>query len=187
MVTFDPHVRLSHLEDYVENVPTSLPFEEARIELWRARLQGYKIIADIQDEGYSKDYIDQLIKKAEMTLEERYQRVVEDLFDDPCASQYYLLTEIRSYTYLDPSNRFAVLVRAEFKKIYIPTLRLLTELCHSEKKYSWDEVKEQLQQYMDELKVDVTWEACDAYLERYLEKVSVVLGIGRFEKEDSEV
>ena len=56
-------------------------------------------------------------------------------------------------------------------------MRLLTELCKSENKYSWEEVKAQLQPIMDALKVEVTWEECDAYLERYLEKISAMLEI----------
>lgn len=59
-VTFEPHVRLEHLENYVRNVHLNLPLEEARVQLLRCRLVGYSILAELKEEGYTKKYIDQL-------------------------------------------------------------------------------------------------------------------------------
>jgi len=67
-------------------------------------------------------------------------------------------------------------IRSKFKKALIPTMRLMTDLCQQEDKYSWQEVKEQLQEIMQEMEVDVTWEECEERLERYLKKVEPVLG-----------
>ena len=68
-----------------------------------------------------------------------------------------------------------VFIRAEFKKVFVPTLALMTELCPSEKKYSWEEVKAELQEIMKGLKVDVTWRECEERLERDLKKIEPVL------------
>ena len=176
-VSFEPRVRLTHLEDYVLNIHLNLPFEEARIQLLRCRLTAYKLVAELHDGIHDMKYVNAMMSKAYKTLAENSGRTISDPYLDPCASQYNLLDELRSYTYSDLSEHFLVFLRSEFKKIFIPTLRLLTELCKSENEYSWEEVKAQLQPIMDALKVEVTWEECDAYLERYLEKISAMLEI----------
>jgi hypothetical protein len=51
----------------------------------------------------------------------------------------------------------------------------LTDLCKSEKKYSWSEVLEQLQPIMKDLQIDVNWDECERHLEKYLEKASRAL------------
>ena len=68
-------------------------------------------------------------------------------------------------------------VRSKFKTAFIPTLRLLTDLCQREDKYTWDEVKQELQEIMQEMDVDVTWEECEERLERYLKKIKPVLDL----------
>ncbi|HII07537.1 MAG TPA: hypothetical protein HA349_09565 [Methanotrichaceae archaeon] len=174
-VTFDPETRLSHIADYLGRFQLNLTFEEGWIQLLRLRLTGYKLAADIGD---AKARVDEIIKKGYETLGEHWEREAKDPYDDPCMGQYDLLAELRSYMYRDVSQPFMAFIRSEFRKIFVPTMRLLTELCRSENKYSWDQVKVQLQEIMAELEVDVEWEVCDAYMERYLEKVSGVLEIG---------
>jgi hypothetical protein len=66
-------------------------------------------------------------------------------------------------------------IRAEFKKVFVPTLRLMTELCKSENKFTWAEVKDQLQEIMKCLSVDVTWAECEERLDRYMRKIKPVL------------
>ncbi|MCJ7443412.1 MAG: hypothetical protein MUO26_02580 [Methanotrichaceae archaeon] len=174
-ISFQPDVRLAHLEDYVLNIHLNLPFEEARIQLLRCRLVAYKLAAELNDGIHNKAYVDDLMKKAYGKLGQSGDRELEDPYLDPCASQYYLLDELRSYSYWDRSDHFMEFLRSEFKKIFIPTLRLLTELCKSENKYSWEEVKTQLQPIMDALKVTSTWDECETYLERYLDKISNII------------
>jgi len=69
-------------------------------------------------------------------------------------------------------------VRAKFKQAFVPTLRLMTDLCQREEKYSWDEVKVQLQEIMQEMQVDVTWEECEERLDRYMKKIRPLMGLG---------
>lgn len=176
-ISYEPHTRLAHLESYVSKVHLNLPLEEAKIQLLRCRLTGYKLIAEIGDEKYNKKYVDNLIGKGYENLRKGRSEKVIDPYEDPCASQYSLLEEIKSYTYWDMESPLLALIRVEFKKVYIPTLRLLTELCKSENKYTWEEIKAQLQKIMDELEVDVSWEQCDAYMEKYIEKVSDVMDL----------
>jgi hypothetical protein len=176
-VTFDPETRLSTMADYLGRFHMNLTFEEGRVQLLRLRLTGYKLAAEIGD-GDARARVDEMIKKGYERLGERWEREVEDPYDDPCRAQYDLLAELRSYVYRDVSEPFMAFIRSEFKKIFVPTLRLLTELCRSQNKYTWDQVKVQLQEIMIEMEVDVEWEVCDAYMERYLEKVSGVLEIG---------
>ncbi len=52
-VTFEPHKRLEHLEDYVSKINFYLPSEEARIQLLRCRLVGYSLVAEINEEAYN--------------------------------------------------------------------------------------------------------------------------------------
>ena len=177
VISFQPGVRLTHLEDYVLNIHLNLPFEEARIQLLRCRLIAYKLATELHDGIHDMKYVNAIMSKAYKNLAENSGRTISDPYSDPCASQYNLLDELRSYAYSDVSEHFLEFLRLEFKKVFIPTLRLFTELCKSENKYSWEEVKAQLQQIMDTLRVEVTWEECDAYLERYLEKISDVLEI----------
>ena len=176
-VSFDPETRLDYMASYLRTFSMNLTFEEGRIQLLRLRLTGYKLAAEIGD-GDVRKRVDEMIKKGYEKLGERWEREAIDPYDDPCQSQYDLLAELRSYVYRDLSEPFMVFIRAEFKKIYVPPLRLLTELCRSPNKYTWDQVKVQLQEIMAEIDVDVEWEVCDAYMERYLAKVSGVLEIG---------
>jgi hypothetical protein len=174
-VTFDPHIRLEHLESYVKNLPLKLPFPEARIQLLRCRLVGYSLAAELLAEGYSKEHIDRIMASAYQNLREKTGREAVDPYLDPCASQYALLDELRSYTLGSIKEPFMIFLRAEFKKVFVPTCRLLTELCKSGKKYSWEEVKSQLQEIMEALEVPVDWEECEAHLQRYMEKVGPLL------------
>lgn len=176
-VTFDPETRLSTMADYLGRFHLNLTFEEGMVQLLRLRLTGYKLAAEIGD-GEVRARVDEMIKKGYERLGERWEREAIDPYDDPCRAQYDLLAELRSYVYRDLSEPFMAFIRAEFKKIFVPTLRLLTELCRSLNKYTWDQVKVQLQEIMAEINVDVEWEVCDAYMERYLAKVSGVLEIG---------
>ena len=176
-VSFDPETRLDNMAGYLRTFSMNLTFEEGKIQLLRLRLTGYKLAAEIGD-GDAKRRVDEMIKKGYERLGERWEREAVDPYDDPCKSQYDLLAELRSYVYRDLSEPFMAFIRAEFKKIFVPTLRLLTELCRSPNKYTWDQVKVQLQEIMAEIEVDVEWEVCDAYMERYLAKVSGVLEIG---------
>jgi hypothetical protein len=171
------------MESYVRKIHLNLPFEEARIQLLRCRLVGYKLIAEL-GEGHTRAIIDELMGEAYENLRGS-GREISDPYLDPCASQYLLLEELKSYAYRDRSDRFMAFIRAEFKKVLIPTLRLLTELCRSENKYPWHEVKLQLQRVMDELGVEANWEECDAYLEGYLSKVSGVLEIRPVKPEET--
>ena len=66
-------------------------------------------------------------------------------------------------------------LRSKFKKALIPTLRLMTDLCQREDKYSWNEVKVLLQEIMQEMEVDVTWGECEERLERYLKKIEPLM------------
>jgi hypothetical protein len=176
-VTFDPETRLDHIADYLGRFHMNLTFEEGRVQLLRLRLTGYKLAAEIGD-GEARARVDEMIKKGYEKLGDHWEREAIDPYDDPCQAQYDLLAELRSYVYRDLSDPFMAFIRAEFKKIFVPTLRLLTELCRSPNKYTWDQVKVQLQEIMTEIEVDVEWEVCDAYMEGYLEKVSGVLEIG---------
>jgi len=174
-VTFEPHKRLEHLEDYVSKINSYLPAEEARIQLLRCRLVGYSLVAEINEEAYTRKYVDQLIAQAYQTLSTATGKEVADPYKDPCKSQYMILDELRSYALRDPAEPFMKFIRAEFKKVFVPTLRLMTDLCKSKNKYSWEEVKAQLQEIMKSLNVDVTWKECEERLERYLKKIEPVL------------
>lgn len=88
-----------------------------------------------------------------------------------------ILDELRSYASRDLSEPFMRFLRAEFKRVFVPTLRLMTDLCKSKNKYSWEEVIAQLQEIMKNLKVDVSWEECEARLKRYMNKVIPLLEI----------
>ncbi|MHC1631704.1 MAG: hypothetical protein ACXQT4_05405 [Methanotrichaceae archaeon] len=176
-IIFDPKIRLTHLDNYLKQFHLNLTFEEAQIQLLRVRLTGYKLAAEIKDTQYDKSYVDSLILKGYQILNEHWKQDVKDPYEDPCMGQYELLTELRFYAYRDPSNPFMAFIRAEFKTVFIPTLRLLTEFCESKNKYTWDEVKLQLQEIMDDLGVEVKWEYCDAYLDKYMNKVSDLLEI----------
>ncbi|NYT02790.1 MAG: hypothetical protein GKC10_08570 [Methanosarcinales archaeon] len=177
MVTFDPKVRLSHMDSYIRKIHQSLPPEEARIQLLRCRLVGYKLVAELAMEGYTRATVDDLMAVAYENLSKVSGIEISDPYLTPCESQYSLLEELKSYPYRDQSDRFMTFIKAEFKKVFIPTLRLMTELCHSENKYSWEEVESQLEKVMVELGVEVNWPECDSYLENYLKKVSAVLNL----------
>lgn len=176
-VIFDPETRLNHMADYLGRFHLNLSFEEGRIQLLRMRLTGYRLVAEIGD-GEGKRRVDDMIKKGYESLGEHWEREPCDPYDDPCTAQYEILAELRSYVYRDLSEPFMAFIRSEFRKIFVPTLRLLTELCRSENKYTWDQVKVQLQEIMAEIDVDVEWEVCDEYMEGYLAKVSGILEIG---------
>jgi hypothetical protein len=176
-VIFEPHKRLEHLEDYVKKIQLNLPPEEARIQLLRCRLVGYSLVAEIEEEAYSRKYVDQLIGQAYEALSMTTGRVVADPYMQPCKSQYMILDELKSYVSKDPDEPFMRFIRAEFKKVFVPTLRLMTDLCQSKNKYSWEEVRAELQEIMKSLNVDVTMEECEERLERYLKKVAPVLAI----------
>jgi len=174
-VTFDPHIRLKHLENYLQNLPLKLPFPEARIQLLRCRVVGYSLAAELVAGGYSREDIDRTLSAAYQNLAEKTGQEVVDPYLDPCASQYAILDELRSYSQRSIEEPFMIFLRAEFKKVFVPTCRLLTELCKSEKKYSWEEVKSQLQEIMEMLDVPVDWEECEAHLQRYMKKVEPLL------------
>jgi hypothetical protein len=174
-VIFEPHKRLEKLEEYVTKIHLNLPLDEARIQLLRCRLVGYSLVAEMNDAAYTRMYIDQIFREAYSNLTETAGREIADPYLDPCASQYLILDELKSYLSMDPAERFMVFIRAEFKKVFVPTLRLMTDLCPSEKKYSWEEVKVQLQEIMQGLNVDVTWEECEERLEIYMKKIEPVL------------
>lgn len=174
-VTFEPHKRLEHLADYTGKIDSYLPFEEARIQLLRCRLVGYSLIAEMKEEPYTRKYIDQLISQAYQTLSAKADREIVDPYEDPCTSQYIILDELRSYVSRDLSEPFMRFIRAEFKKVFVPTLRLMTDLCESNNKYSWEEVKDQLVDIMKSLNVDVTWKECEERLDRYMKKIEPVL------------
>jgi hypothetical protein len=174
-VTFDPHVRLKHLENYVRNIHLSLPLEEARIQLLRCRLVGYQLVSELIEEGYTMDYIDGLMASVYKKLEESAGREVIDPYLDPCASQYAILDELRSYAQRDLTEPFMRFLRAEFKKVFVPTLRLMTDLCKGGNKYSWEEVKDQLQEIMVLLNVEVNWDDCETHLKRYMIKILPLL------------
>ncbi|MDD2755203.1 MAG: hypothetical protein PHS80_06700 [Methanothrix sp.] len=176
-VTFEPHKRLEHLEDYAGKINFYLPLEEARIQLLRCRLVGYSLVAEMKEEPYTRKYIDLLIAQAYQTLSAKAGREIVDPYIDPCTSQYIILDELRSYISRDQSEPFMKFIRAEFKKVFVPTLRLMTELCKSNNKYTWAEVKDQLQDIMLSLNVDVTWDECEERLERYMKKIEPVLEI----------
>lgn len=176
-VTFDPETRLDHMADYLGRFHLNLSFEEGRVQLLRLRLTGYKLAAEIGD-GEEKRRVDDMIKKGYKSIGEHWEKESPDPYADPCHAQYEILAELRSYVYRDLSEPFMAFIRSEFKKIFVPTLRLLTELCRSENKYTWDQVKVQLQEIMAEINVDVEWVVCDEYMEGYLAKVSGILEIG---------
>ena len=174
-VTFEPHKRLVTLEDYVHKIDAYLPLNEIKIQLLRCRLVGYSLAAEINEPAYSRDYIDGIFQGVYRRLSEKFGQEISDPYQDPCTTQYQLLDELRSYLTIDMGNHFMEFVRSKFKKALIPTLRLMTELCRRQEKYSWPEVKEQLQEIMQEMQVDATWEECEESLERYLKKVEPVL------------
>ncbi|MDD4093456.1 MAG: hypothetical protein PHF94_02440 [Methanothrix sp.] len=175
-MTFEPHKRLEKLLEYISKIHVNLPADEARIQLLRCRIVGYSLIAEINEEAYSRRYIDQIFREAYSNLTKATGREIVDPYQDPCKSQYLILDELESYRLREPAERFMVFIRAEFKKVFVPTLALMTDLCPSEKKYSWEEVKAELQEIMKGLKVDVTWSECEEQLERYLKKIEPVLG-----------
>jgi hypothetical protein len=175
-VTFEPHKRLENLLEYISKIHLNLPPDEARIQLLRCRIVSYSLIAEINEEAYSRRYIDQIFREAYSNLSEAAGREIVDPYQDPCKSQYLILDELESYRLRDPAERFMVFIRAEFKKVFVPTLRLMTDLCPSEKKYSWEEVKAELQEIMEGLNVDVTWRECEERLEKYMKKIEPVLG-----------
>jgi len=165
------------MDSYIRKIHQSLPPEEARIQLLRCRLVGYKLVAELAEEGQTRATVDDLMAVAYKNLSVVSGSDIPDPYLTPCESQYSLLEELKSYVYRDQSERFMTFIKAEFKKVFIPTLRLLTELCHSENKYTWEEVKPQMEKVMIDLGVEVSWEECDSYLENYLKKVSQVLEI----------
>ncbi len=177
-VTFDPATRLDHLENYLKIFHLNLTFEEARVQLLRHRLTGYKLAAELDDGVHDRSYIDEMMMKAYQMVSLHWKTEVKNPYQDPCKGQYELLSGLRSYLYREMSDPFMIFIRSEFRKIFVPTLRLLTELCTSENKYSWEEVKAQLQRIMDELGVEADWEGCEVYLDRYVERVSGILDIG---------
>lgn len=176
-VSFEPRTRLAHLDEYVTKIHLKLPPEEARVQLLRCRVVAYSLIAEIKESAYSKKYVDQIFAQAYRNLSELTGRDLRDPFSDPCASQYQILDELRSYGHRELSEHFLRFIRAEFKKAFVPTLKLLTDMCHSENKYTWEEVKLQLEEIMDQLQVDVTMKECEEKLKKYLIKVEPVLGI----------
>ncbi|GEM_PF-232557 len=176
-VTFEPHTRLEHLEDYVGKIHLNLPPNEARVQLLRCRIVAWGLIAEIMEERYDRRYVDQLFSQAYQALSTAAGREIADPYQDPCASQYLILDELRSYSQRDPSEPFMRFIRAEFKKVFVPTLRLMTDLCLSANKYSWQDVKAQLQEVIRVLRIDVTWEECEERLDRYMNKVGRVMGI----------
>lgn len=174
-VTFEPHKRLETLEDYLGRIHIYLPLDEIKIQLLRCRIVGYSLAAEINDPAYSRDYIDQLFLKIYQGLSEKFGQDITDPYLDPCTSQYQILDELKSYLSRDMGEHFMAFIRSKFKKALIPTLRLMTDLCQREDKYSWKEVKVQLQEIMQEMEVDVTWEECEERLERYLKKIKPLL------------
>jgi hypothetical protein len=173
MVSFDPHKRLEGLESYLKTL--KIPLQEARIQLLRCRLVGYSLAAELMAEGWTKGDIDRIMAEAYQSLREKTGQEVVDPYLDPCASQYSILDELRSYSLRSIEEPFMVFLRAEFKKVFVPTCLLLTELCKSENKYSWEEVKSQLQEIMEMLDVPVDWEECESHLQRYMKKVGPLL------------
>lgn len=176
-VKFDPRTRLAHLEEHLRRIHRNLPLEEARIQLLRCRLVAYRLIADIGDSTYDKSYVDRLMSEIYGKLSELSGVKLTDPYTNPCESQYQILEELKSYRYRDPNERFMRFVREEFREIFIPTLFLLTYLCRSEKKYTWEEVKSQLDGIMRDLGVVVSWDECEEELKRYARKVFPVLDI----------
>lgn len=170
-VSFEPRTRLKHLEEYVTKIHLKLPPDEARVQLLRCRIVAYGLIAEINESAYDKKYVDQIFAQAYRNLSESTGRELRDPFSEPCPSQYQLLDELRSYGQRGLSEPFLRFIRAEFKKAFIPTMRLLTDLCHSENKYSWEEAKLQLVEIMDQLGVDVTMKECEEKLEKYMKKI----------------
>jgi hypothetical protein len=177
-VSFDPKIRLKHMADYLAHIHLNLPPEDAEIQLLRCRLVGYRLVAQLKDEGYSKKYIDDLMAESYKNLREKTGIHVEDPYINPCASQYQMLDRLKAYALRDPAEPFMKLLRAEFKKVFVPTLRLLTDLCTSKNKYSWEEVKFQLHEIMRLLQVDVNWDECESHLKSYLQKVAPIMGNG---------
>ena len=175
-VSFDPELRLRQLAEYVLKVHLNLGPEEAEVQLLRCRLVGYSLAAQLASEGYGKKYIDSLMAEAYKNLEAVTGRVVTNPYADPCASQYAMLDWLRSLAMRDPAEPFMIFIRAEFRKVFVPTLRLLTALCGTKNKYTWEEVRDQLQEIMRLLQVEAAWEECESHLERYLQKVAPIMG-----------
>ncbi|MGV8175043.1 MAG: hypothetical protein ACP5OU_05015 [Methanothrix sp.] len=176
-VTFEPHERLKALEDYLKRIDSFLPLEEIKIQLMRCRIVGYSLVAEINEPAYSRDYIDQIFREVYQRISEKFGQEIADPYLDPCTSQYQILDELRAYLFRDMGERFMEFVRYKFKQAFVPTLRLMTYLCRQEDKYSWQDVKVQLQEIMQEMGVDVTWEECEERLERYMKKIKPVLGM----------
>jgi hypothetical protein len=175
LVTFEPQTRLSHLEGYVKYIHLNLPLEEALVQALRCRLVAYKLVAEIGESGFDKDYVDRLMAEVYKNLSLVAGRAVFDPYLDPCRGQYEVLQELKTYVHRDKKEPFMVFIKAEFKKVFVPTLYLLTLLCRSEKKYPWEEVKSQLGDIMQELGVDSSWNECEEYMRKYTSKVSGVL------------
>ncbi len=176
-VSFDPHTRLEHLEEYLRRIHRNIPLDEARIQLLRCRLVAYKLIAEIGESAYDKSYVDRLMSEIYDNLSELTGIRLVDPYKNPCESQYQILEELRSYRYRDPNERFMRFIKEEFKNIFVPTLFVLTYLCKSEKKYSWSEIKLQLQEIAMELGIEISWEECEEELRNYARKVFPVLDI----------
>ncbi len=104
-VTFEPRTRLKHLEEYVTKIHLKLPPEEAKVQLLRCRIVAYSLIAEINESAYSKKYVDQIFAEAYRNLSELTGQDLRDPFSDPCASQYQILDELRSYGRRDLPSR----------------------------------------------------------------------------------
>ncbi|MBN1322596.1 MAG: hypothetical protein JW986_01160 [Methanotrichaceae archaeon] len=175
-VSLDPQLRLEHLKNYVSNIHQALPFQEARVQLLRCRLVAYRLAAMVP-EGWSREDVDGIFAQAYENLQE-----VESIVDpylDPCSSQYDLLEWLRSLAYREVDPLLLAFIRAEFRKAIVPTLFLLTALCPSRNKYSWEEVQRQLLEIMGLLSLEISWSECQAYLDSYLDHVSDLLEIKR--------
>ncbi|OPY53457.1 MAG: hypothetical protein A4E49_01422 [Methanosaeta sp. PtaU1.Bin112] len=57
----------------------------------------------------------------------------------------------------------------------MPSLRSMTDLCKSNNKFTWEKVKDLLQEILESLNVDVTWADCEECLDRCLRKIKPVL------------
>lgn len=163
------------MENYVKNVHLKIPPDEARVQLLRCKLVGYRLAAELKDEGYKLDDIDAIFQDAYENLSTVAGRDEQDPYTDPCKFQYFMLEELRSYSRKDLNPHFMNFLRTEFKKVFVPTLRMLTDLCGSKNKYSWSEVKVQLQEIMAMLDIDVDWEECEVHLDRYMKIVAPIM------------